>query len=223
MDLKLDLSKLDKRQKFMLAIVGAVAVAAGFYYFYYEPSQRAVAELRQQIAAKDTELNTARTQAAMVKKLEKEITELEKQLGIFRAKTASSAEIIPLIKTIEEEAQRLDLKVLNMATTVQEPLLTPPPGSPPPSGQKGPGAQAQAPTPGLMPGYTKVSFNINLQGKYKNLEDFLKTLQNIATFLTVEEVTIRSDENIYPELTSKLDINAYSKKGGVVDAIARGL
>lgn len=223
MDLKLNLSKLDKRQRFMLAIVGAVAVAAGFYYFHYEPSQQAIAGLRQQIAVKDTELATARTQAAMGKRLEKETAELQKQLGVFRVKTATSGEIIPLIKTIEEEAQRLDLRVLNMTATVQEPPPPPPPGSPPPPGQKGPGAQAPAPPPGLMPGYTKTSFNINLQGKYKKLEDFLKTLQDIAAFLVIEEVTISSNEKLYPELTSKMVIDAYSKAGGAVSAVTKGL
>ncbi|MFQ5861929.1 MAG: GspMb/PilO family protein [Candidatus Brocadiales bacterium] len=221
----MDLTKLSKAQRVVLSIIvsghvlvgilGVIAVLFGFYKFYYGPEQEMVAILRQNIATKEGELNASRTQASVAKKLEKNMPELERQLNILKAKIATGAEIISLIKTVEEEALRLDLKILNMVTNVQEP---------PQPGQKGQGAQAKAPPEeGQTSDYTKISFDISLQGEYRKLEDFLRALQNVAPYLNISELNMSSDEELYPELTSRLVINAYNKKGGGVGATDRRL
>jgi Tfp pilus assembly protein PilO len=212
--LKLKLSTLDKRQRFMLGFVGAIALVAGFYMLYYDPSQKKIAAIREEVEAKDKEIRTAKIQAALFKKLKKKVAELEKHLSILRTKTTTSGEVIPLIKIVEEEAQRLDMKVINMFTSVHEP---PPP--PPPKKKKGSGGKA--PPPAQKPAYTKIILDINLQSKYKKLEEFLKTLQNLETFLVIEGLDISSDEKIYPRLTSNLVMNLYSKKGVDKSAIVK--
>jgi hypothetical protein len=136
--------------------------------------------------------------------MEEEIAVIEKQLNIVRSKISASGEIIPIIKTIEKEAQRLNLKVLNMSTKVIEP--------PPPASDKEKDSETDAVLPGQVPGYIKVAFNISLQGKYDKLENFIKVLQDMATFLIIETLEINSNEKLYPRLVSNLLINVYSKK-----------
>lgn len=212
MDLRLKLANIDKRQLFMLGITVSIAVIALSYQFYYEPSQRVIMVLRQEIATRDAELNTTLANSALIKKQEKEIPKLEEELGMLRLKTAASVEIIPLISTMEEEAQRLDLKVLNMVTNIQEPL---------PPVQSG-ASEAKAQVLGLpaeqASGYTKIFVDIGIQGKYRDLEEFIRTLQSIAPFLIIDEVNIRIEEDKYPELVSRLVIKAYSKEGDYLSA-----
>ncbi|MEE9201221.1 MAG: hypothetical protein V3V45_07245, partial [Candidatus Brocadiales bacterium] len=79
MDFSLSISKLDKKQYFLIGITASIAVLAVFYWFYYEPSQQAIAALRQEIATRNTEMNTTLTNATLINKLEKRVPELEEQ------------------------------------------------------------------------------------------------------------------------------------------------
>jgi len=207
LELKVNISGLEKKQCLMLGIIGAFALSAVFYQFYFDPSNKEVSAIYRKIEDHNNKINTARRHSAMTKTMEEEITVIEKQLNLIRFKIAASGEIIPIIKTIEKEAQRLNLKVLNMSTKVIEP---PPPA---PDEKKDSEVDADAILPGQVPGYIKVSFNISLHGKYDELENFIKVLQNMATFLIIETLEIDSNEKLYPRLVSNLLINVYSKKG----------
>jgi len=202
--LKLNISRLNKKQSLKLGIIGALALSAAFYQFYFDPSNKEVSAIYREIESHNNKINTARKHSAMTKKMEEEITVIEKQLNIIRSKIAASGEIIPIINTIEKEAQRLNLKVLNMSTKVIEP--------PPPAPDEEKNSETDAVIPGHVPGYIKVSFNISLEGKYDKLENFIKVLQSMATFLIIDTMEIDSNEKLYPKLMSNLLINVYSKK-----------
>ncbi len=204
MKLKLNISRLNKKQSLKLGIIGALALSAAFYQFYFDPSNKEVSAIYREIESHNNKINTARKHSAMTKKMEEEITVIEKQLNIIRSKIAASGEIIPIINTIEKEAQRLNLKVLNMSTKVIEP--------PPPAPDEEKNSETDAVIPGHVPGYIKVSFNISLEGKYDKLENFIKVLQSMATFLIIDTMEIDSNEKLYPKLMSNLLINVYSKK-----------
>lgn len=206
MDFRPNFAKVDKKQLFVLSITVSIALIAIFYQFYYEPLQKVIAALHQEIVTRDAELNATLVKSALIRKHEKEIPKLEEQLDKLRLNTASSVEIIPLISTMEEEAQRLNLKVLNMVTNVEEPL---------PPVQLGNKAQGPATeqTPEQTSAYTKIFVDIGIQGKYRDLEELIRTFQSIAPFLIIDEVNIRIEEEQYPELVSRLVLKAYSKEG----------
>ncbi len=50
------ISKLDKKQRTMLGLIGAIVLLAGFYMLYYDPSQKKIVEIRRNIEAKDNEI-----------------------------------------------------------------------------------------------------------------------------------------------------------------------
>ena len=191
----------------MVGIIGALALSAAFYQLYFDPSQKKLSDINRIIADHNKKISTARKHAAMTEKMEEEVAAIENQLSTIRTKIAARGEIIPIIKTIEKEALRLDLKVLKMSTRVIEP---PPPPAPDAEGD----AEVAANTalPGQVPGYNKVSFDINLQGKYDKLEKFISVLQDLATFLIIDTLEISSDEKQYPRAVSNIMVNVYSKK-----------
>ncbi|MBC8550120.1 MAG: hypothetical protein H8D23_10745, partial [Candidatus Brocadiales bacterium] len=205
MELKVNMPKLDKKKCLMLGVVGSLALSAAFYQFCYEPSKKKISDIHREIEDHNKRISTAIKHSSMIKKMEEEVTAIEKQLNTIRTKIAASGEIIPIIKTIEEEALRLDLKVLNMSTKVVEP-------PPPPAPDAKENTKAEAVLQGQVPGYIKVSFNISLQGKYDKMENFINVLQDLATFLIIERLEINSDEKLYPRLVSNLVINVYSRK-----------
>lgn len=196
-------SKSEKRKYVILGIILAIAFLAGFYILYYDPSQKDITAMRQEIEAKDKELQTVQMPVALFEPLKKKVAELEEQLDKYRAKIATKAEVISLIKTIEEEAQRLDMKVVNMHTNVVEP--------PPQTEEKKLEGEESAPI--QTTAYTKVIMDANLLGRFSKLEDLLKTLQDMETFVVVEKLDISSGGKTYPLLTSNIEINVYSEKG----------
>ncbi len=208
MELKANIPKLDKKKCLMIGIIGSIALSAGFYQFYFEPSKKKVSDIQKKIDDHNRKISTARKNSAMIKKRKEEVAAIEKQLDTIRTKIASSGEIIPIINTVEKEAQRLSLKVLNMSTRVIEP----PPPPPAPDKKNGSKAEVAAVQPGQATGYTKVSFNINLKGRYDKLESFISVLQDLATFLIIDTLKISCDESQYPRVVSNILVNVYSKK-----------
>ena len=89
-------------------------------------------------------------------------------------------------------------------------VIVPPP---PPAADAKENANAEVNTvlPGQVTGYIKVSFDINLQGKYDKLEKFISVLQDLATFLIIDTLEISSDEKQYPQVVSNILVNVYSK------------
>jgi Tfp pilus assembly protein PilO len=190
----------------MLGIVVAIALLAGFYMLYYRPSQKKSVEMYQKIEAKDKELKTVRMHGGLFEPLKKQVEEMEAQLNGFKAKIATKAEVILLIKTLEDEALRMNMKVKNMHAKVE---------APPPQTEG-----EEAPPPDPMSGYNKVVLDVSLQGKYKQLEELLKALQDLETYVTIEKLDISGGKMIYPMLTSEIEINLYSKKLVANNAIA---
>ena len=204
---KIKIPKLDKKKCLIVGIIGALALSAAFYQLYFDPSQKKLSDINRIIADHNKKISTAQKHASMTKKMEEEVAAIEKQLSTIRTKIAARGEIIPIIKTIEKEALRLDLKVLKMSTRVVEP---PPPPAPDAKGDAN--VAANTALPGQAPGYNKVSFDINLQGKYDKLEKFISVLQDLATFLIIDTLEISSDEKLYPRAVSNIMVNVYSKK-----------
>jgi Tfp pilus assembly protein PilO len=207
------ISKKDKKQRIMIGIIVAIALSVGFYMLYYDPSQKKMVEIRKDIEAKETEIRNAKIQVAIFKPLKEQVAKLKEQLDSLKAKTATSGEIISLIKTIEEEAKRLDLKVVNMYSTVHEP--------PPPTEKSGTEKEAEESPEIQTPAFTKTILELRLRGKYDKLEEFMETIQHLETFLVVEGLDISGAEKIYPRLTSNMEINLYSQKGVGNNAIIK--
>jgi Tfp pilus assembly protein PilO len=192
-----------------MSIIGAIALLAGFYMLYYDPSQKKIAEIRKDIEAKEIEIGNAKIQVAIFEPLKEQVAQMEEKLDGLKVKTATSGEIIALIKTIEDEAKRLDIKVVKMTSSVHEP----PPTTTTEKNGTTPEVQA--------PAFTKVILDISLRGKYDKLEDFMETIQHLETFLVVEGLDISSAEKTYPRLTSNMEINLYNEKGVDNNAIAK--
>ncbi len=202
-----NMPKLDKKKCLMIGIVGSLVLSAAFYQFCFDPSKKKISDIHREIEDHKKKISTAIKHSSMIKKMEEEVTAIEKQLGAIRTKIAASGEIIPIIKTIENEALRLDLKVLKMSTRVIEP---PPP---PAIDEKKDGKiEANAVLQEQVPGYVKVTFDINLQGKYDKLEKFVSVLQGLATFLIIDTLEISSGEKLYPQAKANIMVNVYSDK-----------
>ncbi len=207
------ISKINKKQRSMIGIIVAIALLAGFYMLYYDPSQKKIAEIRKDIEAKEIEIGNVKIQVAIFEPLKEQVAQMEEKLDGLKVKTATSGEIIALIKTIEDEAKRLNIKVVKMTSSVHEP--------PPPTEKSGTEKEAEGSPEVQAPAFTKTILDLRLRGNYDKLEDFMETIQHLETFLVVERLDVSGAEKIYPRSTSNLQLNMYSEKGVDNNAIIK--
>ncbi len=189
-------------QSILIGVVMAAAMSGGFYVFYYTPTNKKIESVRREVQKEEKALKTARTQAPLLKPMTRKVKLLEQQLVEYRAKIAKKGEVISLIKTIEGEAQRLGLRVVNMYTK----KVNPSPRSGGKAGRKVSSAQ--------QPAYAKVVLDTHMHADYHELEDFLATIQNLESFIVIERIDINTNEKaIAPEISLTLKISLYSENG----------
>jgi Tfp pilus assembly protein PilO len=189
-------------QSILVGIVIAAAMFAGYYMLSYTPTNKKIESTRVKVAAKEKALLTVRTQAPLLKPMTEKVKLLEELLEVYRAKIADKGEVISLIKTIEGEAQRLGLKVINIRTRTVAP--------PQPADNSSGGKDALPVTP---PAYAKVVLDSNVQAGYFKLAEFLGTLQNLESFIVIESMDVAMTGETDTELALNLQMSLYSKKG----------
>ncbi len=189
-------------QNILLGIVIALAMFAGFYVFYYTPTNKKIESTSREVAEEEKSLVTVRRQAPLLKPMTEKVKLLEQQLELYRAKLAKTAEVISLIKTIDGEAQRLGLKVMNMQTLTEIP-------SPITIGS-GTGDEDASP---VEPAYAKIVLDSDMQADYYKLENFLNTLQNLESFVMIDSMDVVAKGDTGSELTLSFKMSMYSVKG----------
>ncbi len=206
-------SKQDNsRQKIISISIGvgvAIALFAGYYMLSHTPTEKKIENIRREIKAKDKKLKTARAQAPLLKPLKEKVEWLESQLEVLRAKVATKGEVISLIRTIEEEAIRQEIKVIDVSTTTKEPS---PPSQTNGKDSKSKNKKRKKKPQASKPAYSKLVLDANMQGDYYKLERFLKTLQNMESLVIIEEIGINKSKKIDPLLALNLKMSLYSKK-----------
>ncbi len=193
-------------QSILVGIVIAVVMSAGFYQFCYIPKNKEIESTRHEVAKKEKALVTVRTQAPLLKPMTEKVKSLEQQLLVYRAKLAKKGEVISLIDTIEGEAQRLGLKVINMYTkTVQPPA---PKENSSSGGKKGKNA-----TPVQKPAYAKVVLDSDMQADYYKLENFLSTLQDLESYIMIDSIDVTESGKKGSGLTLSFKLSLYKEQG----------
>jgi Tfp pilus assembly protein PilO len=186
-------------QSILVGICIAAVMLAGFYLFGYTPANKKIESARLQLEAKERALQTVRTQAPLLKPMSEKVKWLEQQLETCRTKIASKGEVASLIRSIEGEAQRIGLKIINMYTKTEMPVVN--------------SSEDQDDMPVQQPAYAKVTLDSMMQADYYKLEGFLGTLQNLESFIVIESIDVATIEEAGSELAIGLKMSLYSKKG----------
>ena len=192
-------------QSILIGIVIAAAMFGGFYLLSYIPTNKKIESTRGRLAAKKKALRTVKAQAPLLKPMTEKVKFLEQQLEVYRAKIAEKGEVISLIRTIEWEAQRLGLKVVDVRTRIE---LPPPPADSSKGKKKGKNAPPVQP-----PAYAKIIVDSHMQADYYKLEEYLGTLQDLKSFIVIESVSLATSKGTGSELDLSVKMSLYNKRG----------
>ncbi len=172
------------REKGILWFLAVLVVAVGFYYVVWAPKSKEIGALSQQLKTKQDELKRLQAQAAQKDQLEKRLQELQRQVADTEAKLPSSREIPALLVQLEGLASQVGANLT---------LIRPGPQQGAQGGQQG-GAQpprpGMAPTPAPSLGLQQFNLELNAEGTFDTVQNFVRGIENFPRFIAMSDLKI---------------------------------
>ncbi len=203
---------LSARERLMVSLVIAGAIAALFYLFIWSPQQTRADNLNNQIKTQQIELDRLKRLAETRDAKEREFAALSERIRLVEVKLPPERDIPRLIRQLQDVAAELKIKLT---------LLRPGPtqaGAPTgqsvqpasPSGASEPSGVAQAAPAPTKPGapapsrYQLFRIDLAFEGTYADLMAYLGRLEDFPRFIVLKQISMSPGE--LPRL--KVTLNA---------------
>ncbi len=203
---------LSPRERLMVSLVIAGAIAALFYLFIWSPQQTRADNLNNQIKAQQIELDRLKRLAETRDAKEREFAALSERIRLVEVKLPPERDIPRLIRQLQDVAAELKIKLT---------LLRPGPtqaGAPTgqtlqpvsPSDASQPSGVAQAAPAPTKPGapapsrYQLFRIDLAFEGTYADLMAYLGRLEDFPRFIVLKQISMSPGE--LPRL--KVTLNA---------------
>jgi Tfp pilus assembly protein PilO len=183
-----------KRDIFILAAIGLVAIVALWYFFLISPKRSEIVEINEQV---QVERETFERNSARLKKLDQERAAAQEARG----------ELLKLDKLVPGDEQMPSL-IVELQKSAND------------AGIDFVKIEPDLPTPGL--GASVIPIEMKFEGRFFDVNEFLYRVENYARlegaevnvsgrFLSVVEITLEEGEfQDWPSVTVTLGINAYT-------------
>ncbi|MDR7417488.1 MAG: type 4a pilus biogenesis protein PilO [Armatimonadota bacterium] len=181
---------LSARERVLVALAVAGAIAAAFYLLVWTPQSRRQAELDTELRRQQTELARLKQLAETREEKEKEFQALADRIRLIEAKLPPAREIPRLIRQLQAVAAELGIKMnlLRPGATQAGPpgqAAAPQPAQPAATPAR-PGAQ-QPPAP---PRYQLFRLDLAFDGSYADLMAFMARLEDFPRFIVLRQVSL---------------------------------
>jgi Tfp pilus assembly protein PilO len=176
-----------KRQMILLVALGALALVAAFWMLLWQPQRAELAEVEEAIAAEEA------TQAQLQGELDR-LRSVREQAPAVVAELAAAESVIPLDAALPSALRQLQ----TAADESQLTLVAVAPARP-------------AAIEGAAPGMASIALNVQVQGSYFQVVDFLRRTEDASISpraMLWNNVAITKDD--YPTLTVALTGSLYA-------------
>jgi len=185
---------LSARERLLIAVVVAGAIAAAFYVLIYSRALEEQNVLRADLDKKGMELQRLQGLAQTKEAKEQDYAALQERIRLIEVRLPPEREIPRLIRQLQDVAQELKVKLT---------LLRPGPTQTPaqaggataqPAGQRTPApAGGQTPKP-AAPVYQEFRIDLGFDGTYADLMAYLGRLENFPRFLVLTQLALAPGE-----------------------------
>ena len=164
------------RTKIIIPAVLAVAAVAAFYFLALSPKREQVAKLDKDIAAKQSQLDQSRAQAASYEKARANYKENYTTMTRLGKAVPADDDIRSLLVQLNDAADRskVDFHAISLGSS----SATAPGGG-------GASKDGLAPPPGTVPvgsaGFSAMPFSFGFEGSFFRLSDFFNRLEDFVT------------------------------------------
>jgi Tfp pilus assembly protein PilO len=183
---------LSARERILVALAVAGAIAAAFYLLIWTPQTREQARLTTELQRQQVELARLQQLAQTREEKEREFQALSDRIRLVEAKLPPEREIPRLIRQLQAVAQELGIKMALLrpgATQAGPPGPAPAPA--PAAGPARPGARPPAPAP---PRYQLFRLDLAFDGSYADLMAFMTRLEDFPRFIVLKQVSMSPGE-----------------------------
>lgn len=174
---------MTKRKKLMIEIAVFVAVLMGFYMLVYEPKQKEVLRLQQEIKTVDLQIERIVIAMPGLRQLEAEVAREQERISLF--KKTGEQPIQELLRQLGREAYRLDMDVISLRPQEASESLH------------------------EKSGYKRLTMVMNIQCPYRHLGSYLKELGNLRGLVIVDGLEIVKNDRIFPRIQAKLTLSTF--------------
>ena len=177
---------LSPRERLMVTLVIAAAIATVFYLFVWTPQTAERDRLTQDLTAKRAEVQRLKTLAEQREEKEREFQALSGRIRLVEVKLPPEREIPNLIRQLQVAAQEMGIKMmlLRPGQTQAGPAAAP--------GGTAPAPRATTPAPGSAqpprPRYQLFRLDLSFEGPYSSLMALLGLLEDFPRFIVLKQV-----------------------------------
>jgi Tfp pilus assembly protein PilO len=183
--------KLQKRERWLVALMVIAVGILAFDQFYYMPQKRKLKMWKEEIRAADLKLKESSVLMKGVETIEADLSQMEKRLGAQGGRTVKGGELKAFLKHLAGESARLHMKVISIA--------------PQDAGKAPPAVKKEAPP---VP-YERVPVVLILQSGFYSVGDYLKGLEDLPFHVDVSRLRVEREEETFPSLKVTITLNIY--------------
>lgn len=165
--------RLNRREKVLGLATAFLLFGIVFFQFIYEPKKRGIVKLTQEIKSLDSKISDMMKSLEGVRKLRREIPKLERTLAFWRSKRQGKREVAHFLNHLAHESEKLGIKLSTIKPEEQNHVPKKPRSS--------------------SPQYKRVRINLRFQASYYTLGTYLKGLEGLPYFVTLEHLRIEGE------------------------------
>jgi len=189
---RLGINRIDSRTLAAISIAAALLLALAWYLYWYQPAQLKIQELREEIRTLEVERRKGLAAKRRLPKLREEIANLEKEIEAFLAALPEEEKFYEVLDLLSKNAKETGV-VLN--------------------------SLSRSPSRSEIAQVGSIDVSMNLEGQFANLYAYLKRLENLKRYSSIDGVNLSATQTATPDprLGASLTVRFYvyqGKKGG---------
>jgi type IV pilus assembly protein PilO len=192
------LSKLPLMGQLAVAVVLAVIIGVGFYYFQWDDMVKQEEQKTHDLDALQSDIRNLEVTANKLQEFQREVALREAKLEMLKRILPADKETPELMKKVQDLATQsnLSVKKFNPGATVNrefpiEGVPSPKPGAPPPKPGQGQSAEY----------YQEWPINVDVTGTYHNLGTFFDRVGRLSRLVNVGSIKIKNQAQPKPSNT----------------------
>jgi Tfp pilus assembly protein PilO len=180
----------ESRLTLILAVVLLFVMCLAWFFVFYQPRKVEVYALKQDTENLLVKLRSFRVTDKQIVSLEKQIEKLEEEIAVTQSKVFAKSNLPFIVRQIEKKGRIYGLKFSNILPEYDSLVRFP---------------EAEEQRSDLI----KLVVHFKIQGSYKNFGKFIENLADLPFFISLGEISLYYNEDIYPELEITLDVVLY--------------
>ncbi|NQT55144.1 MAG: type 4a pilus biogenesis protein PilO [Desulfobacteraceae bacterium] len=176
----------------MIGTVVSAVIFMSFHIFFYQPQKKEELRLQKEIKTIDLEIEKITGMIPGLRKLEKEVAREQKSASLLKRISSEEEPVQELLRLLASEAFRLDMDVISIKSKE--------------------GSKEGSKSPQEEPLYKKLTVVMNIQCPYGHLGSYLERVSDLPGLVTIDEIEIVRDKQIFPRIAAKLTLNTFASR-----------